>query len=86
MKKSNIIAIECRLLSFSENCRVFTEYFEYPDATPLILSKEEWDHELKDSLTCIGKSLESKVEFLKSLDEKVIVKIDIDAIETEIVQ
>ena len=21
--------------SFSENCRVFTEYLEYPDATPL---------------------------------------------------
>ena len=24
---------------FSENCRVFTEYLEYPDATPLMLKR-----------------------------------------------
>ena len=40
----------------------------------------------KSRLTYIAKSLESKVELLKSLDEKVVAKINIDAIEADIVQ
>ena len=27
-----------QFLIFSENCRVFSEYLEYPDATPLVLA------------------------------------------------
>ena len=52
------------------------------------LSNEVWDHELKAHLTYydIAKSLESRVELLKSLNEKVIAKINVDAIETNIVQ
>ena len=30
-----VIKILCRINTFSESLRVFTEYLEYPDATPL---------------------------------------------------
>ena len=51
-----------------------------------ILGNQAWDQDLKARLTYIAKSLESKVELLKSLDEKVVAKINVDAIEADIVQ
>ena len=51
-----------------------------------IISGSEWNKERKARIEVIGKSLESKIQLLQTLDTEIVGKIDVNGLELDIIQ